>query len=182
MGKIADILERQGDVEEALRIRREEQLPVYDRLGDVRERAITMGKIADILQTRGEVEEALRIHDERLPLAERMQDLDSIVHILVSSSRIRVGKGIDNQETFDRIFADSSRAYVLAKQLKRLDFIVATAIDLGQLQATAGANDQACPLFAEAEQGLIELGQKQSAAQIRAMMDELGCGSDHIAT
>ena len=33
-GKIADVLQSQGEVEEALRIRREEQLPVYERLGD----------------------------------------------------------------------------------------------------------------------------------------------------
>ena len=37
-------------LEEALRIRTEEQLPVYERLGDVRELAVTMGKIADILE------------------------------------------------------------------------------------------------------------------------------------
>jgi hypothetical protein len=40
-GKIADILVAQGEVEEALRIRREEQLPVYTRLGEVRSIAIT---------------------------------------------------------------------------------------------------------------------------------------------
>ena len=28
--------------------------PVYERLGEVRERAVTMGKIADILVSRGE--------------------------------------------------------------------------------------------------------------------------------
>ena len=52
MGKIADILAQRGETEEALRIRREEQLPVYERLGDVRSRAVTMGQIADILQQR----------------------------------------------------------------------------------------------------------------------------------
>ena len=49
-GLIADILQQRGELDEALRIRREEELPVYERLGDVRERAVTMGKIADILQ------------------------------------------------------------------------------------------------------------------------------------
>ncbi|MGC8470153.1 MAG: hypothetical protein ACP5NI_09645, partial [Acetobacteraceae bacterium] len=34
-GRIADILQARGQLDEALRIRREEQLPVYDRLGDV---------------------------------------------------------------------------------------------------------------------------------------------------
>jgi hypothetical protein len=45
----------------ALRIRRKEELPVYERLGEVRSRAVTMGKIADILFSRGDLDEALRI-------------------------------------------------------------------------------------------------------------------------
>ena len=58
--------------DEALRIRREEQLPIYERLGDVRERAVTLGSIADILEARGEPDEALRIlRDETLPVFER---------------------------------------------------------------------------------------------------------------
>ena len=47
LGKIADVLAARGEVDEALRIRREEELPVYERLGDVRSRAITLGQIAD---------------------------------------------------------------------------------------------------------------------------------------
>ncbi len=35
-GKIAEILQARGELDEALRIRREEQLPVFERLGDVR--------------------------------------------------------------------------------------------------------------------------------------------------
>ncbi len=78
MGKIADILGQRGETEEALRIRREEELPVYERLGDIRERAVTMGKIADILGDRGETEEALRIHrEEELPVYERLGDIRS---------------------------------------------------------------------------------------------------------
>ena len=60
MGKIADILQARGQLDEALQIRNEEQLPVYERLGDVR-CAPTMGKIADILQDRGQLDEALKL-------------------------------------------------------------------------------------------------------------------------
>ncbi|HEX8825859.1 MAG TPA: metallophosphoesterase, partial [Archangium sp.] len=60
-GVCADILQARGELDEALRIRREEQLPVFERLGDVRSRAVTIGKVADILQARGELDEALRI-------------------------------------------------------------------------------------------------------------------------
>ncbi|EGV33790.1 hypothetical protein ThidrDRAFT_0479 [Thiorhodococcus drewsii AZ1] len=78
-GKIADILQARGQLEEALRIRTEE-LPVYERLGDVRSKAVTQGKIADILQARGQLEEALRIRtEEELPVYERLGDVRELL-------------------------------------------------------------------------------------------------------
>jgi len=75
-GKIADILSSRGNLDEALRIRREEQLPVYEVLGDVRSKAVTMGHIADILRSRGELDEALRIcREEQLPVYEALGDV-----------------------------------------------------------------------------------------------------------
>ena len=79
-GLCADILQERGELEDALRIRREEELPVYERLGAVRERAVTMGKVADILQARGELEEALRsLREEVLPAFERLGDVRSLL-------------------------------------------------------------------------------------------------------
>jgi tetratricopeptide (TPR) repeat protein len=75
-GKIADILQSRGELEEALRIRREEQMPVYERLGDVRSRAVTQSKIADILDAKGDREAAIRIYREDvMPVYERLGDL-----------------------------------------------------------------------------------------------------------
>ena len=45
MGKMAHILQARGQLDEALRIRKEEELPVYERLGDVRGRAFVQAKI-----------------------------------------------------------------------------------------------------------------------------------------
>ena len=74
-GKIADILQMRGDLDGALRIRREEELPVFERLGDVGLAAVTKGKIADILETRGDLDGALRIRrEEQLPVYERLGD------------------------------------------------------------------------------------------------------------
>jgi tetratricopeptide (TPR) repeat protein len=74
-GQIADILQSRGELEEALCIRRDEQIPVFERLGVVRERAITQAHIAGILQSRGELEEALRIRcNEVLPLFQQLAD------------------------------------------------------------------------------------------------------------
>jgi tetratricopeptide (TPR) repeat protein len=76
--EIANILESRGEVDEALRILREEAAPVFDRIGDARGRAQTMGKIADILESRGEVDEALRIRrEEELPVYDRIGDARS---------------------------------------------------------------------------------------------------------
>jgi hypothetical protein len=52
-GILADIKQDRSEFDEALRIRLEEELPVYDQLGDVRAWAVTMGKVADIKRRRG---------------------------------------------------------------------------------------------------------------------------------
>ena len=64
-----------GNLDEALRIRREKQLTVCEQLGDVQSRVVTMGQIADILEMRGELDEALRIRREVvLPFYDRLGD------------------------------------------------------------------------------------------------------------
>ncbi|GGN43320.1 tetratricopeptide (TPR) repeat protein [Actinoplanes campanulatus] len=77
-GALSDILYRRGDYDESLRIRKEIQLPVYERLGNSREAAVTWGKIADILYQRGDYDESLRIRREiQLPVYERIGDTRS---------------------------------------------------------------------------------------------------------
>ncbi|MEU1782765.1 CHAT domain-containing protein, partial [Streptomyces abikoensis] len=77
-GKMADVLQQRGEIDEALRIRREVELPEYQRIGDTRSAAVTWGKIADVLQQRGDVDEALRIRREvELPEYQRIGDTRS---------------------------------------------------------------------------------------------------------
>jgi hypothetical protein len=72
MGRIAGIFAMQGKLDEALMIRNEE-LPVYERLGDVRDHAVTMGRIADILWEQEKLDEALKIRYElELPVYVRL--------------------------------------------------------------------------------------------------------------
>jgi hypothetical protein len=79
-GKIADILMARGQLDEALRICQQEQLPVYERLGDVRSRAVTQGKIADILMARGQLDEALHLlQTELVPVFERLGDVRGLI-------------------------------------------------------------------------------------------------------
>ena len=78
LGGIADVSESRGQLDEALRIRQDEELPTYERLGQEQEKAWTLGKIADILQARGQLDEALRIRqEEQLPIWERLGDVRS---------------------------------------------------------------------------------------------------------
>ena len=100
LGNIADILQRaRASSTRRCASAREEELPVYERLGDVRAKAVTMGKIADILQARGQLDEALRIRtEEELPVYERLGDVRSkavtmgkIADILQARGRARRG-------------------------------------------------------------------------------------------
>jgi tetratricopeptide (TPR) repeat protein len=78
-GNIANILGAQGQLDEALRIRRDEVLPVYERLGDVWSKAVAQGEIADILFAQGQHDEALRIwREEALPVYEQLGDARSL--------------------------------------------------------------------------------------------------------
>ena len=76
LDELGRLLRDLGDHDEALRHWREVELPLYQRLGDVRAKAITLGKIADSLQARGQLDEALRIRQqEALPVFDRLGDV-----------------------------------------------------------------------------------------------------------
>ena len=53
MGNIAEILHARGQLDEALRIRQEEQLPVFERLGDMRSLLVCQTNLAQLYAKRG---------------------------------------------------------------------------------------------------------------------------------
>jgi tetratricopeptide (TPR) repeat protein len=74
----ADIFFQRGKFDEALRIYREDALPVFERIGDELSSAVTLGQIADILYDRGNLDEALRIRQQDvLPVFEHTGDEES---------------------------------------------------------------------------------------------------------
>ncbi|MCW5704775.1 MAG: CHAT domain-containing protein [Bradyrhizobium sp.] len=78
ISEISNVLEMRGDLDEALRIRRHEVLPIYEASGDVRHYAVTLDEISDILETRGDLDEALRIRlEEVLPVFEKLGQVRS---------------------------------------------------------------------------------------------------------
>jgi tetratricopeptide (TPR) repeat protein len=126
-GRIADILARRGETEEALRIRRKEEMPVYKRLGGVRSIAVTMGKIADILSRRGETDEALRIRrEEELPVYERLGDVREQAVAMGKIANILTGRG-ETEEAL-RIFCEET-----VPVFERLGDVRSLAVTMGQV-------------------------------------------------
>ena len=82
LGIIAEIYEARGQLDETLRIRREELLPVFEKLGDIRELAVTQRKIADVYQARGQLAEALALlREQALPAVQRMGAIADVAAI-----------------------------------------------------------------------------------------------------
>ncbi len=169
-GQIADILQSRGEVDEALRIRREEQLPVYERIGDARSRAVTMGKIADILQSRGEVDEALRIRrEEELPVHERTGDargqsatLFKIATALLGSGGLEAGRV---QEIYDAL----SKSYAIALKLGHPDGVGPVGALFAQILAMGGQRDQALAVLDQAEPAFAKLGDASGVAHVKEL-------------
>ena len=107
------MLQQRGEHDEATRIRRKEQLPVYESLGDVRAKAVTMGKIADVLQQRGELDEAAHasIATNLIPIFERLGDVrEKII------CRAKIGRDlIQRGEVGDRAEARAHLEWALAE-------------------------------------------------------------------
>ena len=86
LGKIADVISARGELDEALRIRREEQLPVYEKLGDVRSLLAGRANLVvmlmkrqaaeDLAEAKGLLDQALIDADRlRIPEAEQIREL-----------------------------------------------------------------------------------------------------------
>ena len=62
VAKIADLLQACGEFEEALRMRKEQELPAFESLARPQQRALTLAKIAELLDALGDGREALRVY------------------------------------------------------------------------------------------------------------------------
>lgn len=133
LGERADILESRGQLDEALRIRREEELPVYDRLGDVRERAVTMGQIADAELKRGNLAIARDLLErEVLPAQRRLNAPEGL-----SAAHWRLGKILVRENRHSDALPHIENAFSLVQQLGHAQGIVQVGQDyLALLQHT----------------------------------------------
>ncbi len=138
--EVADLEKLRGEVDEALRIREEEELPAYRRLGDSRSAAVTQGQIADILQNRGQLDEALRIREqEQLPVFRCLGAIRSI-----AATQCKIAEILQDRGQFDlalRILEEEALPI-----FRRLDDIRSIAVSQGRIadiQVVRGELDKA---------------------------------------
>ena len=175
-GDIADISYQRGYYDEALRIRREVELPAFERLGDTRSTAITWGKIADITFHRGDYDEVLRIHrEETLPVYERLGDTRSTAVAWGKIADIAFQRGdydevlrIHREETlpvYERLGDTRETALAWGRiahiAFQREDYEEATELQLRRLKANKQLRDLDGIAAANWDLARIELAQEK---------------------
>ncbi|MDH3662462.1 MAG: tetratricopeptide repeat protein [Alphaproteobacteria bacterium] len=168
-GQIADIMVSRGELDEALRIRKEEQLPVLTRLGDVREIAITQGQIADILVRRGEPDEAIKLQNERLETNRRLDDPDGIAAAQWDLAQIEL-----SQERINDAVPRVVEAYTLFEKLGRVDGIAVVGVLFGQILMAGGQQEKGRAVLEKSIWAFQKLGQAEKAKQVQALLDQIG--------
>jgi tetratricopeptide (TPR) repeat protein len=174
-GHIADILQARGELDQALKIRREEQLPVYERLGEARERAVANGRIADILQARGQLDDALKIRQEdQLPVFDRLGEvreravaMGKIADILQARGDLDQALKIrreDQLPVYERLGDVRSRAATLSKIAGVL--LEADGIQRGCIQEIADALGESFRIF-------VELGAPDGIGAVGALLAQV---------
>lgn len=169
MGSIADIAYRRGDYEEALRVWREVQLPVFERLRDAGAAAVTWGRIADIAFQRGDYEEALRIRrGVQLPVYERLGDLDSIAAVTWKLAQLDVVR-----QDYDSALPRLIESFQIFGRLQRPHGIAAVGTTLGQLLLATGETDAARQVLNDSLAAATKLGWTDMVRQISELLSSL---------
>ncbi len=158
--------DERGELDEALPIRTEQQLPVYEPLGDVRSVAVTWGQIGDIYFQRGELDEALDFAERRLEVHREMGDIDSIAHAQWQLAQIALQRG--DYETAAPALIE---AFQLFDRLGRPDGVAVVGGTLGQLLLAAGNHDEATTVINSAAQAYRKLGMSDRANQLEELLD-----------
>ena len=162
----------QGEPEEALRIRRKEQLPIFERLGDVSSHAVTVGKIADVLETRGELDEALRICREQLPVYERLGDVRSravALYKIASSLLERDKLPPDERQEAIKTLAES---FAVFRRLDEPQGIAFVGLELARI-LSKNEHAEALKTLAAAESAFERLGDTGRLTDIRVLRQKI---------
>jgi hypothetical protein len=140
MGKIGDILQARGELDEALRIRREEELPVYERLGDVRARSVALQKIAIALIAAGGFEDGRRQEivgalDEAFEIVQRLKIPDGIGRVGILLAQV-LGQLGQKQKAF-QILEEVENAFAMLGNTQGLERVIQIRQELADTASPA---------------------------------------------
>ena len=155
-----------GDYDEDLRIRHQEELPVYERIGDTRSLAITWGRIADVHHQRGDYDKARPLHEKRLQVGRDLGDIDGIANAQWSLAQLDL-KNDDVEAAFPRLV----EAFQINLQLQRPDGIAAVGGLLGQI-LHANQHPQTNDVLQAAITAHHKLGNTTQANQLQQLLNE----------
>ena len=147
--RIADIQKERGEFDEALRLRQQEELPIYQRLGDVRSQSATLGEIADILLQMGKLPAAKAAIEQALTLGQQSlgpDHPDTIRNINYLGDVLQAqGNWTGARAAFERTLALSEQAFghdhpMVAKSANNLSIVL---VEMGDLDAAQAALQRA---------------------------------------
>ena len=116
------------------------------------------------------------LHEQRLPVAMRLGDIDSLAHIRFSMAMLRLKRGDHSRVTqgLQVIHDELAEAFGLSVKLQRPDFIAHIGAVLAQVLAMGGLRDEALTVLDAAEQGFRTLGNSAGVGQIEALRQQIG--------
>jgi hypothetical protein len=147
-------------------------MPLYEQIGDLRSKSVTLGQISDILYMRGETEEALRIRQEdQLPLCKKLGDVRELSVVLQKIGVYALELSQFSPEGIRNSRNSLEESYSIAVQQRMLDGIVGVGQILAQVLALDGDKEKAYKVLDQVEAAYIKLGDQRGLdfiAQIRA--------------
>jgi len=169
--QVAVGLLHEGRLPDALRILREEVLPIYTRIGKVHKRAIALGRIAGILTTQGQLDEALKIRQEEvLPIFQKLEDMHSVAITQEGIASIYEHRGLLDEALRIRTKVSLPIYEELGDRLGRaqtIEAIAAISQRRGQLdEALRRYHDEVLPIYEQ-------MGDLRLAAQTRGQMADI---------
>lgn len=160
--RIASILVDHDQSEEALRILRQEVLPVFQRLGALREHAVSTGLVADILEKNGDLDGALDIRrKEELPVYRRLQDFHSLGVTLGQIADILIAR----KDLEEALHLQAERLEI-NRRIGSADGIASTLWGIARIELIQGKDTEAIPRITEAYDIVCRLGRAAGIAAI----------------
>ena len=101
LGNQAGILQAQGELDEAMRLHKEEER-ICRGLGNKHGLSISLGNQAGILQARGELDEAMRLHKEQERICRELGNVNGLAYSLVNQAVLLArsrGQPVNQEET-----------------------------------------------------------------------------------